>query len=105
MDLRTGMDDVEKRKFLTLPGLEVQPLGCPALSQSLYRLSYTLSIFEKSGNVKIIYYVNYLTEFKFDGLIVVNEFPVPLFILIHITVECIKQHKYFNNYLLRPQSF
>jgi hypothetical protein len=27
---RTGLDDVEKRKFLTLPGLELRPLGRPA---------------------------------------------------------------------------
>jgi hypothetical protein len=32
--------DVEKRKFLTLSGLELQPLGHPAHSQSLYRLHY-----------------------------------------------------------------
>jgi hypothetical protein len=37
---RAGLDDVEKRKFLTLPGLELRPLGCPARSQSLYRLRY-----------------------------------------------------------------
>jgi hypothetical protein len=37
---RTGLDDVERRKFLTLPGLEFHPLGRPARSQSLYRLSY-----------------------------------------------------------------
>jgi hypothetical protein len=30
-----GLDDVEKRKFLTLLGLELRPLGCPACSQSL----------------------------------------------------------------------
>jgi hypothetical protein len=35
---RAGLDDVEKRKFLTLPGLEILPLGRPASSQSLYRL-------------------------------------------------------------------
>jgi hypothetical protein len=40
MDLRAGLDDVEKRKFLTLPGLELRPLGRPAHSQSLYRLPY-----------------------------------------------------------------
>jgi hypothetical protein len=34
------VDGVEKRKFLTLPGLELRPLGHPASSQSLYRLSY-----------------------------------------------------------------
>jgi hypothetical protein len=35
-----GLDAVEKRKFLTLPGLELRPLGRPARSQSLYRLRY-----------------------------------------------------------------
>jgi hypothetical protein len=34
------LDAVENRKFLTLPGLELRPLGRPAHSQSLYRLSY-----------------------------------------------------------------
>jgi hypothetical protein len=37
---RAGLDDVEKRKFLALPGLELRPLGHPASSQSLYRLRY-----------------------------------------------------------------
>jgi hypothetical protein len=32
--------DVEGRKFLTLPGLELWPLGRPARSQSLYQLRY-----------------------------------------------------------------
>jgi hypothetical protein len=40
VDPRAGMDDVEKRKFLTLPGLELRPLRRPARSQSLYRLRY-----------------------------------------------------------------
>jgi hypothetical protein len=35
---RGGLDAVEKRKFLTLPGLELRPLDRPARSQSLYRL-------------------------------------------------------------------
>jgi hypothetical protein len=37
---RAGLDDVEKIKFLTLPGLEFRPLGRPARSQSVYRLRY-----------------------------------------------------------------
>jgi hypothetical protein len=37
---RGGLDAVKKRKFLILPGLELRPLGRPARSQSLYRLSY-----------------------------------------------------------------
>jgi hypothetical protein len=36
----TGLDAVEKRKFLPLLGLEPRPLCRPARSQSLYRLSY-----------------------------------------------------------------
>jgi hypothetical protein len=39
VDLRAGLDDVERRKFLTLPGLELRPLGRPARSQSLCRLT------------------------------------------------------------------
>jgi hypothetical protein len=35
---RAGLDDVEKRKFLTLPGLELRPFGPSIRSQSLYRL-------------------------------------------------------------------
>jgi hypothetical protein len=35
VDSRAGLDDLEKRKFFTLPGLKLQPS-----SQSLYRLSY-----------------------------------------------------------------
>jgi hypothetical protein len=37
---RVGLDDVEKRNFLTLPGLELRPLGRPARSQLPYRLRY-----------------------------------------------------------------
>jgi hypothetical protein len=37
---RAGLDDVEKRKFLTSPGLELRLLCRPARRQSLYRLSY-----------------------------------------------------------------
>jgi hypothetical protein len=40
VDPRTGLDDVEKRKFVTLQELELRPLGRPARSQSLCRLSY-----------------------------------------------------------------
>jgi hypothetical protein len=37
---RACLDDVEKRKFLTLPGLKLRPLGRPARSQSLYPLRH-----------------------------------------------------------------
>jgi hypothetical protein len=37
---RAGLDDMEKWKFLTLPGLELRPLSRRARSQSLYGLRY-----------------------------------------------------------------
>jgi hypothetical protein len=37
---RAGLNGMEKSKFLTLPGLELRPLGRPARSQSLYQLRY-----------------------------------------------------------------
>jgi hypothetical protein len=33
VDPRASLDDVEKRKFLILPGLEIRPLGRAARSQ------------------------------------------------------------------------
>jgi hypothetical protein len=38
VDPRVGLYDAEKRKYLTLLGLEFRPLGRPARSQSLSRL-------------------------------------------------------------------
>jgi hypothetical protein len=40
VDLRAGLDDLEKRKFLTLPGLKLRSHDRPADSYSLYRLRY-----------------------------------------------------------------
>jgi hypothetical protein len=40
VDRRAGVDDVEKRKLLTISGLEPRILGRPARSQSLHRLRY-----------------------------------------------------------------
>jgi hypothetical protein len=43
VDPRAGLDTAENRKFLTLQGLELRPLGLPARSQSLYRLRYEIN--------------------------------------------------------------
>jgi hypothetical protein len=40
VDLRAGLDDVEKGKMFTLTGLELRPVGSLARSLSLYRLCY-----------------------------------------------------------------
>jgi hypothetical protein len=44
MDPRAGQDDVDKRKFLTFPRLDLRPLGRPARSQSLCLLRYPVSL-------------------------------------------------------------
>jgi hypothetical protein len=46
VDPRAGLEDVEKRKFLARPGLELRPLGRPARSQSLSRLRHRASYSE-----------------------------------------------------------
>jgi hypothetical protein len=40
---RPGLDNLEKRKFLILPGLELRHFGRPASRQSLYRLKFMLN--------------------------------------------------------------
>jgi hypothetical protein len=40
VDPRDGLDDLEKKKFFTVPGPELQSLSRPACHQSLYRLRY-----------------------------------------------------------------
>jgi hypothetical protein len=60
---RDGLDDVEKRKFLNLPGLERRPLGCPARSQSLYRLRYP-------GSLYLPYFILYVI---LQGIILFGE--------------------------------
>jgi hypothetical protein len=32
VDLRAGLDDLENRKFLTVPGLDLRPVGRPTRS-------------------------------------------------------------------------
>jgi hypothetical protein len=51
---RAGLDDVQKRKFLTLPGLELRPPDRSACSQSLYRLCYPGSHTELISNINYI---------------------------------------------------
>jgi hypothetical protein len=62
VDPRIGLDDMEKRKFLTPLGLKLQPLGHPAHSQSLYRLHYP-GTQSKLGHAKLI-----LTQFWSDSV-------------------------------------
>jgi hypothetical protein len=56
VDLRAGVDNVEKWQFLSLSGLELRHLGRPARSQSLYRLRYAAH----NNNKNCIYLFTYL---------------------------------------------
>jgi hypothetical protein len=40
LEPRAGLDDVKKKKFLTLPGLQLRSFNRPAHTQQLYRLRY-----------------------------------------------------------------
>jgi hypothetical protein len=50
---RASLDDVKKRKFLTLPGLELRPLDRPPRSQSLHLLHYTGSLTKAITGAKL----------------------------------------------------
>jgi hypothetical protein len=56
VDPSAGLDDVKKRKFLNLPGLQLQPFDLPPRSQSLYRLRYPGSVF---GGINIYFILDY----------------------------------------------
>jgi hypothetical protein len=57
MGLRVGLDDVKKRKCYVLPGLELQPLGRPARSQSQRRLRYPGSQILMKVSIYIYIYI------------------------------------------------
>jgi hypothetical protein len=57
VDPTASMDNVENRKFLTLPGFELRPLGRPAGSQSLYRLRYPGSFCIITTDLKSFFYI------------------------------------------------
>jgi hypothetical protein len=61
---RAGLDKVEKRKFLTILGLELRLLGRPARSQSLYRLRYpgSLIVIDECKNVELAVVKNFIVD-------------------------------------------
>jgi hypothetical protein len=69
---RAGLDDVEKRKFLTLPGLELRPLCRPARSQSPYRMRYPGSHYY----YYYYYYYYYFMAFVFILCLSLMELPI-----------------------------
>jgi hypothetical protein len=63
---KTGLDDVERRKILPLPGLELRPLGRPIRSQSLYRLNYPGSLKPVSCSFKAVVTTHMLLRYGLD---------------------------------------
>jgi hypothetical protein len=58
VNARTGLDeDVENRKFLTQPVLELRPLGLLARSHSLYQLRYPGSPYVGFMDIPIYIYI------------------------------------------------
>jgi hypothetical protein len=64
---RTGLDDVEMRKFLTLTGLELRSLGLLTRSQSLYQLRYPGSYRNRILLINSPKYLKLTPLFRFIG--------------------------------------
>jgi hypothetical protein len=62
VDPRADLDDMEKRKLLTLPGLELRPLGCPARSQSLYHFNADTGILNENSGLSPIIFIFQLMQ-------------------------------------------
>jgi hypothetical protein len=58
VSLRSDLDDLEKRKFLALPRLELRPFHLPAHSQLVYWLYYPIS--------SLLYYTPTKSSLHFD---------------------------------------
>jgi hypothetical protein len=85
--LRAGLDDVERRNILPLPGLELRILGRPARSQFLYRLRYPVSwcnsfktgcSLQANPNKTHKFYGEHLTKYLYRGsfLVLVTNYSV-----------------------------
>jgi hypothetical protein len=91
VDPRAGLDDVEKRKFLTLLGLELRPIGRLARSQSLYRLSYLgppNSGIHSNGNYLYIYILFFNLFMCLTTYLVVCLHICLSVLLIHVVITC-----------------
>jgi hypothetical protein len=84
LDPRVCLDDMEKWIFLTLPGLELQPLGRRDRKLSLYRLRYRDSlqsaVREISDSWSIIHEHIKKDHFCF-------------YLSVHLTILLFRQHK------------
>jgi hypothetical protein len=75
VDPRACLDDVEKRKFLTLPGHELWPLGRSACSQSVYQLAIPVPNYCEWLKKMIMEYFIMLSWYRAGGIdkIIINH--------------------------------
>jgi hypothetical protein len=79
--LRAGLDDVEKRKFLILPGLELRPI-----SWALYRLRYPGSRYLGGPKYNLIFVNNFDMLLAFAHISNFTEFRSLFYIIIIIII-------------------
>jgi hypothetical protein len=93
MDPRAGLYDMEKWKFLTLPGLELRCLGRPASSQSLYRVRYpgSHSSFVVMEYVFSTCFMAYCTDYSSKIISSEQNIWRSLVVTLMSNRECIKQ--------------
>jgi hypothetical protein len=65
-DPRAGLDYMEKRKFLSPPGHELRPLGHPARSRPLNRLSYPGTFPVQGVSKKYKRFIHIEINFEFE---------------------------------------
>jgi hypothetical protein len=83
MDPKFGLDDVEKRKFLTLQGLELRPLGRPGRRQSLCRLHYPGSQSNRSIFLSITKWYSDVISCLMDGC------PFHIYVQLFLINKCL----------------
>jgi hypothetical protein len=98
---RTGLDDMERRKVLSLQRLELRPLGNPARSQSLCRLRYPGSFYFIRLPIRRIKYMFYT-----DNTYVHTHIHIYIYIYIYIRTHiCMYTYEYINSMFRRPVTF
>jgi hypothetical protein len=92
--LRAGLDDVEKRKFLHLSGLEIRPLGCqvrnalPTLVQSHCVKRY------KHGNLLNVSFRGLTAYFRNIGLNISTKMDIKFYNYLSAFGSCMRIHNH-----------
>jgi hypothetical protein len=98
VDPRVGLDAVEKRRFLILPGPELRPLGRPARSQSLSRLIVLLLLI---SSLLLYYYSSTVDSTIISSRLVPVLYEVPVLWCDSVLCNC---NRKYGNHELQPSS-